>query len=118
LIWNLRGNEKAADFLDANPGFSISAVTYMELAQGVRNKDEFRLLRAALWFWQTTIVHISEPISARASYLVEQHALSAGLQVAEALIAATALDGGLVLISGNEKHYRKIQGLSLQKFVA
>ncbi len=118
LIWNLRGNEKAAELLDANPGFRISAVTYMELAQGVRDKDEFRLLREALWFWQTTIVHISEPISARASYLVEQHALSAGLQVADALIAATALDAGLILISGNEKHYRTIEDLSFQEFVA
>lgn len=35
LIWNLRGNVRAADRPDAMPGFLVSAVTYMALVQGV-----------------------------------------------------------------------------------
>ena len=35
LIWNLRGNVRAADRLDAMPGFQVSAVTYMALVPGV-----------------------------------------------------------------------------------
>lgn len=31
LIWAFRGNEKASDLLDNEPGFAISIVTYMEL---------------------------------------------------------------------------------------
>lgn len=45
LIWNLRGNARAADRLDAMPRFLVSAVTYMELVQGVRDKSELRALR-------------------------------------------------------------------------
>jgi hypothetical protein len=116
LIWNLRGNERAAVLLDDQRGFCISAVTYMELVQGLRNKAEFRQLRQAIRFWEATIIHVTEAISARASYLVEAHALASALQLADALIAATALETGLTLISGNVKHYRKLEGVSLQPF--
>lgn len=116
LIWNLRGTESAAELLDTNPGFQVSAVTYMELAQGVRDKAEFRTLHRALSFWDAKIIHISEAISARASFLVEQHALSDSMQLADALIAATALEHGLVLVTGNDKHYRVIDGLELKIF--
>lgn len=50
LIWNLRGNARAADRLDAMP------VTYMELVQGVRDKSELRALRQALSFWSARVV--------------------------------------------------------------
>jgi predicted nucleic acid-binding protein len=56
LIWNLRGNARAADRLDAMPGFLVSAVTYMELVQGVRDKSELRALRQALSFWSARVV--------------------------------------------------------------
>lgn len=116
LIWNLRGNEHAASLLDDHRGFCISAVTYMELVQGLRDKAEFRQLRQAIRFWEATLIHVTEAISARASYLVEAHALASALQMADALIAATALETGSTLISGNVKHYRKLEGISLQKF--
>ena len=72
LIWNLRGNARAADRLDAMPGFLVSAVTYMELVQGVRDKSELRALRQALSFWSARVVQMDEAISARACFLCEQ----------------------------------------------
>ena len=69
LIWNLRGNARAADRLDAMPGFLVSAVTYMELVQGVRDKSELRALRQALSFWSARVVQVDEAISARACFL-------------------------------------------------
>ena len=36
IIWNWRGQEAGATLLAAEP-FAISAVTYMELVQGMRN---------------------------------------------------------------------------------
>lgn len=116
LIWNLRGYPKAADILDQNPGFMLSAVTYMELVQGVRNGDEMRALRRALRFWDATIIHVEESISARACFLMEEHALADSLQLADALISATALETGETLLTGNLKHYRQIEGLSLRGF--
>lgn len=116
LIWNLRGNEAAASLLDAHPRFRLSAVTYMELLQGLRNKTELRTLRQALHFWEADIVSISEEISARAMFLVEEHALSHNMQMADALIAATALDLGMPLMTANDKHYRHIDGLEIRVF--
>jgi predicted nucleic acid-binding protein len=117
LIWNLRGDRRAAVLLDGQRGFALSAVTYMELVQGLRNKEEFRQLRRAIEFWNASIIHVSEAVSARASYLMEEHAFSDALQLADALIAATALETGRPLLTANVKHYRKISGLALQRFI-
>ena len=116
LIWNLRGNEKAARVLDTHPGMFLSAVTYMELIQGLRNKDELLRLRQAIRYWRAEIIHLDASVSARASFLMEEHALSGALQLADALIAATALETGCELLTGNVKHYRDLPGLSLRRF--
>jgi len=116
LIWNLRGNERAALWLDQNPGFYLSAVTWMELSQGVKSSSELRALRRALHFWEADIIHIDAAISARACYLVEEYGLSHSLQLADALIAATALETGLVLMSANDRHYRFIKDLEMEIF--
>ena len=42
IIWYLRGNPKAYELIHALPSFAVSAVTYMELVQGMRNKEEVR----------------------------------------------------------------------------
>lgn len=116
LIWNLRGNDRAAEALDAGSPFYLSAVTWIELAQGARNKHEQRLMRQALHFWSARILHINEAISARASFLIEEHALGDGMQLADGLIAATALEYGLELFTANDKHYRVVDGLAISVF--
>ena len=116
LIWNLRGNENAAVLLDSQSALAISAVSYMELVQGLRNKQEMQALRKALHFWSAEIIHINEAISARACFLMEEHALGDSLQLADALIGATALEYGLELHTANVKHYRKISGMILRRF--
>ena len=116
LIWNLRGNPAAAALLDGHRGFALSAVTWMELVQGVRDGLELRTLRQALTFWQADIIHVTESISARACYLVEEHTLAQSLQLADALIAATALELGRPLITANDRHYRFIPQLELRVF--
>jgi len=116
LIWNLRGDEQARDRLDSLSSFLISAVTYMELVQGVRNAAELSTLRRALRYWDTDILHLSEDISARASYLVEAYALSHNLQMADALVAASALSTGQTLLTANDRHYRFIDGVDIEVF--
>ena len=73
LIWYMRGNERAYQLIEKLTGFSISVITYMELVQGMRNKNELNSLRKALHIWNTKILYISEEISAKAMFLVEQH---------------------------------------------
>lgn len=116
LIWYLRGNEKAFETIENLDGFSISVVTYMELVQGMRNKKELNSLRQALYAWDTDILYITEEISAKAMFAVEQHFLSHAMQLADALIGATAVAYGLPLLTGNDKHYKIMKGIQIKKF--
>ena len=117
IIWYMRGNQKAYEILNKNRGFKISVVTYMELVQGMRNKQELTLLRKALKNWETKIIYITEEISSKAMFYVEQHCLSHSVQLADALIGATAVAHGEILVTGNVKHYKIVKEINLTKFV-
>lgn len=94
----------------------MSIVTYMELVQGMRNKEELRLLRKALILWGISPLMIDERISQRAAYYVEEYFLSHALRLADALIAATAVERSLPLATANLKHYQVISDLKLVVF--
>lgn len=116
LIWYLRGNEKAFTTIENLESFNISVVTYMELVQGMRNKKELNSLRQALQAWNSKILYITEEISAKAMFAVEQHFLSHSLQLADALIGSTTVAYGLPLLTGNDKHYKIMKGVKVKKF--
>ncbi len=117
LIWYMRGNEKAYDTIENLNSFSISVVTYMELVQGMKNKKELNSLRQALHGWNTKLLYISEEVSAKAMFFVEQHFLSHSMQLADALIGASAITYGLPILTGNDKHYKVLGDLEVQKFI-
>ena len=116
LIWYLKGNDHARQEIAALSGFFISVVTYIELVQGMRNKQELTALRRSLRAWNASVLYISEDISAKALFYVEQHYLSHSMQLADALIAATAVANGLAIFTGNVKHYQVLKDLSIKKF--
>ena len=116
LIWYLRGNTKAANTLERIDDIAISAVTYIELVQGMRNKNELRQLRVLVNEWGLEIIPITEQISNRAIFYIEEHFLSHSLRLGDALIASTAVSLGLQLLSGNAKHFKIIHDLSLKNF--
>ncbi len=116
LIWYMRGNEKARKAIENTDNFFLSVITYMELVQGMRNKDELNQLRKSLHDWGSKLLYISEVISAKAMFYVEQHFLSHSLQLADALIGATAVAYGLPILTGNDKHYRIIKDIQIKKF--
>jgi predicted nucleic acid-binding protein len=116
LIWYLRGNEKAFQLIENLEKFSISVITYMELVQGMRNKKELNNLRQALHAWNTKILYISEEISAKAMFAVEQHFLSHSLQLADVLIGATAVVYGIPLLTGDDKHYKIMKEIQIKRF--
>ena len=116
LIWYMRGNEKAYQAVENSNNFFISVVTYMELVQGLRNKKELNHLRKALHGWNAQILYISEEISAKAMFYVEQHFLSHSMQLADALIGATAIAYGFPILTGNNKHYKVLKNLEIIKF--
>jgi predicted nucleic acid-binding protein len=116
LIWYMKGNKKAYSLLEQAENFCISAVTYMELVQGMRNKNELNKLRRALNDWNSKILYITEDISVKAMFFVEQHFLSHSIQLADALIAATALAHGMPIATGNDRHYKVLKDVHVKKF--
>lgn len=116
LIWYLKGNNNARQEIEALSGFFISVVTYIELVKGMRNKQELIALRRALRFWNAKVLYISEDISAKALFYVEHHYLSHSMQLADALISATAVANGLDIFTGNVKHYQVLKDISIKKF--
>lgn len=117
LIWLLRGRDSAQAAVEAHSPVALSAITYMELLQGVRNATELRLLRQTVRLNDWRILPLTEAIGHRATFYVERFALSHGLRLADALIAACAVEGGDTLLTANVKHYRCIGELQVSTYV-
>lgn len=117
LIWYLRGNDSAFEIVEQNIPFSLSVITYMELLQGMRNKEESRIFEKQLKKWQTDIIQIDAQISIRGMFYVQEYALSHAMKLADALVAATAVRNGEKLLTANSRHYRFIPNLDLVEFL-
>lgn len=116
LIWLTRGQRGAKTRLSKIDPWRISAITYMEIAQGCRSKDELQRAKRGLERKGAEIFPLTPSISERAMHLIDTHALPEGLQVADALIAATAIEHRFVLLTGNTKHFATIDGLKIERF--
>lgn len=62
------------------------------------------------------IVALSDSIGQRAMHLIDQYTLANGLRLGDALIAATAIEHGLTLLTANLKHFGSIAGLVVERF--
>ncbi len=116
IIWYMRGNLKALNILENRENFKMSVITYMELILGLRNKNELIALRKAVRQWNTEIIYITEAISIKAMFYVEQHYLSHSMEIADALIAATAVAHSVPLLTANDKHYKAVKEIDIHKF--
>lgn len=115
LLIDLANNDLAAkNHLVAeseSSSLTISVITQMELVIGCRNKKELEALNKLMLQFQ--ILQLSESISIKAEQLVRVYYLSHGLLIADALIAATAIEFQIPLLSKNQRDYRFIQELNL-----
>ena len=116
VIWALRGGARAAAEIDAADGRSVSVVTYMELLQGARDAREQRSIKSFLADLGFDTRPLTENVGHRASIYLEEYGLSTGLAMADALIAATAVEASHTLVTANRKHFRAIQELPLHVF--
>ena len=116
FIWYSRGHKKAIDVIHSFDKFSLSVVTYIEIIQGVRNKKELSAFKKALGILNAKVIQIDELISTKAMFYIEQYALSHSMELADALIGATSVIKQIPLITGNEKHYKHLPEIEIQKF--
>ena len=117
LVWFFRGQASARIAVDeCADDLELSAVSYMELVQGTRDKKELAGLRRTINENGWRVVPVSEGISHRAVYYVERHALAHGMRLADALIAATAVESGSTLMTANVRHYQFLSDLALRRY--
>ena len=90
---------------------AVSVVTVMELYYGALNKAELKKIKRHLS--SIRIFQIEEEISIMASDLIERYAKSHGLQIPDALIAATSINRDLQLYTGNTNDFIYIKNIRL-----
>lgn len=113
LIDVSRGKEGAIKYLDSlADSWALSQVTAMELIVGARDKRDLATIDEFLSMF--AIIPLSENIGAGAYRLLKIYAKSHGLHVFDSLIAATAMEKTLTLVTLNRKHYQMIDGLQLE----
>jgi hypothetical protein len=108
-----RRNAAAANFVDSLENVEISIITALELIAGARNQRDDDGIDSLI---KTYPVHgeLGVQITGLAYELLKRHAKSDGLRTFDALIAATAIEAGLTLVSRNRKHFQMIRGLNLE----
>jgi predicted nucleic acid-binding protein len=116
LIWHLRGYPQATRRLDQLGTLTVSAVSYLEVLQGLRNKAELAAVQKMMLKRQAAMLPLTEAITRRAVALMEAVTLSHGVQMGDALIAATALEHGLPVLTANVKHFGAVDGLQIEAF--
>ncbi|MEO0460654.1 MAG: PIN domain-containing protein [Myxococcota bacterium] len=75
-----------------------------------------KALRKTLSAWNARVLPITEDISTRAMFFVESHFDGASVGMVDALIGATAVSNGLMLLTANDKHFRPLGGVDIQRF--
>lgn len=105
----LRGLEAAVNALAEPELLVASEVTRFELLAGVRTSEEVALEALAS---VTTWVPVEEPVARRAADLARRYRPShSGIDDADYLIAATALEFRLDLLTTNVRHFPMLDGL-------
>lgn len=116
MVWLQRGNSKADTLVYKSDRRALSIQSYMELLQGAKHKGQHLAIQNAIRDIGFDILPLSENIGHRALVYIEQFSLSHDLRSADAIIAATAVENGLPLVTGNVKHFRPIADLRLIPF--
>jgi tRNA(fMet)-specific endonuclease VapC len=104
-------DEVLKSLLENNIEMYVSTITEIELIQGNKTAVEKRGLIKKLAFFKS--FSITEEISTKAKELIFTYSSSHGLFLADAFIAATALQLEIPLFTFNKKDFKFIKNLKL-----
>lgn len=116
FIWAQRGNEKAAKIMERSEERYLSVQTYMELLQCAKDKKQHKHVKDFLTTFGFIVLPLTENIGHRASIYIEEYTLVSSIRAGDAIIAATAVENNLPLVSSNVKHFKMIKKLQLKGF--
>jgi predicted nucleic acid-binding protein len=108
LIWIQRGNLAAASLIDEDENKYLSIQSYMELLQGAKDKHQHKYVKDFICDFEFSILPLTPNIGHRALIYVEEHTLSSNMRAGDAIIAATAVENNMRLVSSNVKHFKAI----------
>jgi predicted nucleic acid-binding protein len=114
LIDASRGVAAAGAFLNqaqAETGVIISVISAMELVRGCRDKRQ--LADVTMLIHSSRVLPVTSRVSILALAFLEEFALSHGLGLPDALIAATAVRAQMPLYTRNTRHFSMIRGLAV-----
>jgi len=110
LIDYLRDVPEAVNYLETSPGdMSISALTVAELHAGARGESERQSLRDFTASFE--VIAADGPICEAGGDLRAKYGPSHGIDLIDAIIAATSLCRQLPLVTLNRKHFPMLQNL-------
>ena len=113
LIDVSRGKEAARQLLFSfGDSWCVSQVNAMELIAGARDQREVVAIDGFLRGCGILPLHAG--VAKTAYELLKRYSRSHGLQVFDSLVAATAIEAGLTLVSRNRKHFAMIENLRFQ----
>ena len=116
LIWIQRGNSKAAKIVEQDIDRYLSIQGYMELLQGAKNKAQHKYVKDFIYACEFSVLPLTENIGHRALIYVEEYSLSSNMRAGDAIIAATAVENNMVLVTSNVKHFKSVNDLQLKIF--
>jgi predicted nucleic acid-binding protein len=116
LIYAQRGLRQAALAIDSAEDRCVSVLSLMELLQGARDKADLKTIKRFMVELSFVALPLSENVGHRALVYIEEYGLSSGLRAADAIIAATAVEAAMPLMTANAKHFRAIKDLDLMVF--
>lgn len=94
---------------------ALSAVTVMELLQGMGNKQELAQMKKKIKYYD--VVQIDKAISQKAIEFIENYKLSHGLLIPDAIIGATAVIYQIPLYTYNLKDFDFLPSIILYQSV-
>lgn len=112
--------ERARSYLDVNRQFTFSIITRYEILRGLISKGATKQLAAFDTLCSLSrILPLNDSIIFKAAKIyADLHRRGELIGDADILIAATAIEYGLVVVSNNKTHFCRIPDLQLENWLA
>ena len=115
----MRGNrsvvQKVDEYLSFHDTLSISVITYYEIMRGLKALSNANKLKSFKGFMSACdILRLDSFVAERASDIYDALRKAGRLvEDADILIAATAMENNLVVVTDNIRHFERVNGLAV-----
>jgi tRNA(fMet)-specific endonuclease VapC len=119
----MRGNHqvilKIEEYLEEYDTLTISVITYYEIMRGIKSLASESKVEAFHEFMSACNIEEIDLITAEKAAEIYDELRSIGKLVEDAdiLIAATAMKHGMVVVTDNTQHFKRIRGLKVENWL-